>query len=99
MLIVTGTFKLAAEDIDKMKDAAAIMGRATRDEPGCITYAFWQSVEDGTEFRVYEEWQDQAALDAHVQAAHMAVFRATLATANVLSREVVKFPTGQVTPL
>lgn len=99
MLIVTGVFKLAAEDVNTMKKAAAVMAKATRTEPDCITYAFWQSVEDDTLFRVYEEWKDQAALDAHFATPHMAAFRATLGKAQVISREVVKFTAGEVVPL
>ena len=34
---------------------------------GCHYYLFNQSIENPTHFVIYEQWQDQAALDAHMQ--------------------------------
>lgn len=99
MLIVTGTFKLAAEDVAHMKQAARVMVAATRAEPGCISYAFWQSIEEETLFRVYEEWQDLSALEAHFNAPHMAVFRESLAQCQPIRREVVRFTAQDITTL
>lgn len=88
MLIVTGVFDLDPAQIDRLRAAAAIMAKATRDEPGCITYAFWQDIEAPTRFRVYEEWEDRAALEAHFETPHMQVWRAALAEGGLLSRDI-----------
>jgi len=39
-------------------------------DKGCISYQLARSVSDPTHFAVIEEWEDQASLDAHMQAAH-----------------------------
>lgn len=52
--------------IAAMREAAA---RAL-DEPGCLAYRFHQSIDDPDAFLVYEEYVDEAALEAHVQTAH-----------------------------
>ena len=46
------------------------MRDASRAEPGCITFDVSRSVEDENVFVLYEEWQDQAALDFHYNTAH-----------------------------
>lgn len=99
MLIVTGTFELSTDDIPRFKEAARLMSEATRTETGCITYAFWQSIEDETQFRVYEEWRDLPALEAHFVAPHMSAFRESLAKCQPIKRDVVRFMAQDVTAL
>ncbi|MCA1674855.1 MAG: antibiotic biosynthesis monooxygenase [Actinobacteria bacterium] len=41
-----------------------------RDEPGCQAYLFHQSVEDPEAFLVYEQYVDEAAMDAHLETPH-----------------------------
>ena len=38
---------------------------AIREEPGCIQFEFYQSVDRPDCFILHEEWADEAALDAH----------------------------------
>ncbi|MBD2078240.1 antibiotic biosynthesis monooxygenase [Phormidium sp. FACHB-592] len=39
----------------------------TRAESGCITFDLLQDTHDPTVFVLYENWKDQATLDAHFQ--------------------------------
>ena len=43
----------------------------TRKESGCIQYFLHQDRERPNEFVFIEEWTDAAALDAHLQTAHL----------------------------
>jgi quinol monooxygenase YgiN len=99
MLIVSGVVEVAPEGVDALKAAAVEMARETRAEEGCIEYAFWQDLEQGNRFRVYEEWRDLAALEAHFHAPHMSVFRAAVAKAGLISREIHRFEPGEMTRL
>ncbi|MDO9630321.1 MAG: putative quinol monooxygenase [Humidesulfovibrio sp.] len=56
---------------------AAVVG-ATRTEPGCLEYVAHTSATDPHKVLFYERWQDQGALDAHNQTAHLAAFRAAV---------------------
>ena len=58
-----GTEELAKEFIRKMQ-------ANTRKEPGCRLYVGHQSLEDPRLFCFYEQYEDQAALDAHRAAAY-----------------------------
>ena len=52
MLIVTGTFEVHADDLEKILPAARAMAAETRLEEGCITYAFFENIENPGHFRV-----------------------------------------------
>ncbi|MEX0282171.1 MAG: putative quinol monooxygenase [Arenibacterium sp.] len=99
MLIVSGIVEVAAEGVEALKAAAIEMAQETRKEDGCITYGFWQDLEDPNRFRVYEEWRDLAALEAHFTAPHMGVFRAAVGQAGLVSRDIVRFERGEATPI
>ena len=64
MLIVTGIVEVAEEGVEKASVAAQKMVAETLKEPGCMIYEFSQVLGHATRFRVYEEWQDQTALEA-----------------------------------
>jgi len=43
----------------------------TRAEPGCITFDLLLDIQDPSVFLLYENWQNQAALDAHFQQSYV----------------------------
>ena len=45
-------------------------------EPGCLAYRPHRSTTDPDLFLFYEQYQDEAALDAHRNAPHLAAYRA-----------------------
>lgn len=94
MLVVTGIIEVGAGDTAKMADAARDMVAGTVQEEGCHVYEFSQDICNATRFRVYEEWEDQAALDAHGLTSHMATFRGVLGGLTVVSREIASFVPG-----
>lgn len=75
MIIICGTTRVKADGIEQYKKAAHKATVATLEEKGCITYGFYQSVDDPTLFRVYEEWESKEDLRAHGMAPHFATFR------------------------
>ena len=99
MLIITGTMNVPDGREDDMKAACATMARASRAEKGCHVYAFWQSIEDPTQFRVYEEWQDMDSLKAHGKSAHMVTYREALAEIGMSGRDINLFEPGPMTKL
>jgi (4S)-4-hydroxy-5-phosphonooxypentane-2,3-dione isomerase len=50
-----------------------------RDEPGCLRFDVLQDQQDANHFFFYEVYRDQAAFEAHTQAAHYARWRAAAA--------------------
>lgn len=43
----------------------------TRDEAGCISYQLLRHQGDNTEYTFVEEWQSNAAIDAHFETPHL----------------------------
>ncbi len=50
---------------EKCKEFVRLMQGHSRKEPGCLMYVGHQSTEDPRKFMFYEQYKDQAALDAH----------------------------------
>lgn len=99
MIVVSGTFRVASKSRAAAMKAALEMARETRKEAGCLAYAFYADLEDETVFRVFEEWQDDASLNAHFETPHMKVFRAKLAELEMLGRDVRRYVVQQTTQL
>lgn len=99
MIVVSGLIELASESLDNALDAARSMAAATREEAGCISYAFYTDIENPTRVRIFEEWESDEALAAHFRSPHMAVFRAALADVGVRSRDVKRYEVSQVVPM
>lgn len=99
MIIVTGIIEVDAEDVWPVTTAAAKMIRATEAEPGCLSYRFSVDILKSNRFRLYEEWRDEAALEAHFRSPHMAEFRERLKDLRITRREIVKFERPEVQPL
>ena len=68
MVIVGGTFELDPELRDKFIESRGDMMRTSRGEPGCIEYTFSADPLEPGRVVLFEKWEDQAALDAHIAA-------------------------------
>lgn len=54
-------------------EVAGIFGKlqtASRQEPGCLMYVVHRHQTDSTRFFIYEQYRDDAALEAHRKSAH-----------------------------
>jgi quinol monooxygenase YgiN len=70
-VIVAGTFRVPAERFAGIRPHLEAVIAATREEEGCLAYSYAVDVADPELIRVFEQWRDQACLDAHFQAPHM----------------------------
>ena len=87
-VIIAGTVRVAPERLAGFRPHQDAMLAASRAEDGCITYSYAVDVQDPGLIRVFEQWRDQAAIDAHFQAPHMAVWRAAGAEFGVYDRQL-----------
>jgi quinol monooxygenase YgiN len=88
MVIVMGTCKMAAGEIDRLIEPMRAQIEATRAETGCLHYAFSRDVLDPDLLQIGERWESNEAIEAHFQSLHMATFNAVLKGASVLSISV-----------
>jgi quinol monooxygenase YgiN len=83
MIIVTGQVRFADGEIQRLTPAFRMNIQATRAEPGCARYAYSADVADPNLLHVSEEWSDEEAMDAHMNAPHMAELMTALGSARI----------------
>jgi quinol monooxygenase YgiN len=71
VIIVSGHFRLPPGRIAEARAAMRTVIAASLAEAGCRAYSYAEDVTEPGLFRVYEEWDSRAALEAHFAAAHM----------------------------
>jgi quinol monooxygenase YgiN len=74
-----------------MKPHLEAVVAATRKEAGCLVYAYAIDVEDPGLIRVFEQWRDQACLDAHFQTDHMRAWQTVRAAHGFHDRRIKVF--------
>ena len=62
--------RFAQEDRDNVLNAVRQLTEASRREPGCVTYVPHEVRGDPSLIVIYEQYRDQAALDAHRASPH-----------------------------
>ena len=78
MIVVAGTISIDPAKRDVAIAAIRDLMAETRKEKGCVVYVMSGDFEDAGCIRLFEEWESQEAIDAHVKAPHMAKFQAQI---------------------
>lgn len=79
MIIISACIDTEPGTVEAMTDAITTMMKASEAEEGCYSYVFSIEVGNPTNIRIFERWEDEAALKAHFKMPHMAAFRAAMA--------------------
>jgi quinol monooxygenase YgiN len=98
-VIIAGTVRVPPENLAALRPHQLAMLAASRAEDGCLTYSYGEDVAEPGLVRVFEVWRDQAAIDAHFKAPHMAVWRAACADHGVSDRKLFAYETASERPL
>jgi len=65
MIIITGDLMIKEGHMLQAMQACQKHVAHSRTEPGCISHGVYQDPEDGLRLFFYEQWEDQASIDAH----------------------------------
>jgi len=76
MLLVIGTIRMPAENLNEARYAMREMIEASLEEEGCEAYSYSEDVLEPGLVHVNEIWRDREALDAHFETEHLAEWRA-----------------------
>jgi quinol monooxygenase YgiN len=76
MIYVIATIQVKPDKHGPYLAGARAMIAATRKEDGCIFYDLTQSITAPNEFTFVERWTTRAALEAHFDTPHMAIWQA-----------------------
>jgi quinol monooxygenase YgiN len=99
MIVVTGTFRLPLASLDTAREALARVIAASREEPGCLAYAYAEDVLEPGLFRVNEAWTDRAALAAHFETPHMKRWLRERTELGMRDRQVTAYEVSGEEPL
>ena len=61
MLLIIGTIRLPADQLDAARPSMALMIEASRAEVGCLEYSYAEDVLDPGLIHVKERWRDRTA--------------------------------------
>ena len=70
MLVVIAQYRTAAGKGDEVASVLALHRPATVAEPGCRAFVVNRSQDDGDRFVLYEQYDDEAAFEAHRASPH-----------------------------
>jgi len=88
MIIATGIITYDPSKKDRAIELIGELVPATQAEDGNITYDYWEHLSTPGTMRVYEEWRDQAAIDAHMASPGMAAFLGSIGDLGVTGAEI-----------
>jgi quinol monooxygenase YgiN len=92
MIVVVGRVSTDTDRRDELLRVGQTVARASRQEAGCINYRIYEDTENANDFVFVEEWESEAALQAHFGTQHIAEFMAAI-QATLTAPPEVKFHT------
>jgi quinol monooxygenase YgiN len=95
VLLVIGTFRLAAGRLADARPAMRAMSEASRAEDGCIDYGYAEDVLEPGLIHVREIWRDQPSLDRHLASPHLAQWRSTWTALGIGARDLRRHELGE----
>ena len=98
MLLVAGPVAVPPEHHAELLAATRRVVASTLTEPGCLRYGFWADPERAGRLLVFEEWESEADLEAHLQAPHLKEFQAELGRLGLLESAVRRYRVEAVRP-
>jgi quinol monooxygenase YgiN len=99
MLVIAGEIEIDPAQRSAAVAAALRMMEETRHEAGCISYTFSGDLSQSGLFRIFEEWESQQALEAHLASPHMATFQTAVAGLGVRRMTIRRYEVSSVGPL
>lgn len=91
MIVVSGTIDIDPANADRCEELTSALVAETRKESGNLVYEYRRSHSDPGSWRVFEEWEDQAALDAHMGTPHMAAFMGAAAELGITGIDIQRY--------
>ncbi|NJO31753.1 MAG: antibiotic biosynthesis monooxygenase [Rhodospirillales bacterium] len=95
MLLIIGTVRLPAENLQRALPVMKRMADASRAEDGCIEYSYAEDVFDRGLIHVKELWTTREALERHFASKHIAEWRAAWPELEIGERDLRLYEVGE----
>ena len=79
MIVMHATVPVDPESREEALDLARELAEASREEDGVVDYRVATDAEDPNLVRVFEQYEDEEAVDAHMSSDHFESFQAEIA--------------------
>lgn len=76
--LISARVFIKPEKVEEFIEATRSLIEQSRAEEGNVSYSLFQDPADPSKFLFFEEWKNQAAVDAHFATAHFKAFGETL---------------------
>jgi quinol monooxygenase YgiN len=70
MIVLAVTWRAKTGNDQRVREIFSILMRESRQEPGCLMFVVHRHKTDRRRFFIYEQYKDEAALEAHRNAPH-----------------------------
>ena len=88
MIIALGDVYAQLPRVEAVRELMRATQARVCEQPGCISYAFAESLEDPGHFVLVQQWRDQGALDEHYRSHAFAEYQAQVAEQLVRTSEL-----------
>jgi quinol monooxygenase YgiN len=78
MIVAVGDVYAQIPHRDEVRELMLSTQARAREEPGCLSYVFAETLDDVGHFVMVQEWRDQAALDQHYRSPAFADYQARI---------------------
>jgi quinol monooxygenase YgiN len=95
MLLIVGTVRLPAHNMEVARPIMKRMADASRAEEGCVEDCYAEDVLEPGLIHVKEMWVDQNTLDRHFATAHLAEWRAAWPGLGIGDRNLCIYDVGE----
>jgi quinol monooxygenase YgiN len=98
MLTAVAQYHAQAGAADRIAAVLAKHVAATRAEPGCVQFVAYRSSEDADRFLLYEQYDDEAAFEAHRASPHFRLYIQETIIPLLLERRVARYEEVEADP-
>jgi quinol monooxygenase YgiN len=91
MIVISGTIDLDPAKSGRMIELTSELSAETRKETGNLSYEYWQDPTNPGRWRVFEEWESEDAITAHMATPHMAAFMAGAAELGISGIDISRY--------
>jgi quinol monooxygenase YgiN len=74
--------------LEEVRELMRVTQASVREQRGCLSYAFAETLDDPGHFLILQRWRDQGALDAHYGSRAFADYQAGIASQLVRTSEL-----------
>jgi len=99
MIIIAGTISFDPAKRDALETGFAAMQAETLKEAGCHGYEIYNSRTDAGTVLIFEKWESEEALGAHMTSPHMAAFGGVMGSIGITGVDIKKYSGATEGPL